>query len=94
MLIEQIAIPALNLRPNQVVAGVKIDRSDGAFGRQDLLAALVERVALRGVGRLLGLGDQGVLVGVLPAGLVVAAVRGHDVQERAGVEVEIGRAHV
>ena len=87
MQVEQVAIPTLHLGADEVVAGIKIHGRERALGSENFLAALVKRMAACLIGGGAGFGDQPVILGVLPARLVVAVVTRHDVQKSARVEV-------
>ena len=87
MAVQRGRVPALHRGMQQIDLRVVVDREDREFVHQDLFHALIKRETLLVRRRGEGLHAQCVVLGVGPAGIVVAAARDKDLEKRVRVQV-------
>ena len=91
--IDEVAIPALERRDLEFRMHVKVDWSDGGFGHEDFLGLSVKGEAFGWIDLVTGFGDKAIVVGITPAGLIVAALGEHEFKESGSVDVVTNPSH-
>lgn len=82
--------PALDGGVEEIGGRAVVERGDGGGIEETGFGLLIEGVATSGVGERRGFGEEAVVVGVVPAGPVVAAGGGEEAEEVGGVG-EVGK---